>query len=116
MKMDDNNILPFLDILVMKRGPKLATKCTENLLMQVAIYFMPNYTHNVKGGVVHSLINRAKVVCQNQKDFGNEIQNVRYNVMLNEYPQDFITAGMRARMHTRREPQAVLTLVFLDSR
>jgi hypothetical protein len=39
--------------------------------------------HRVKMGVVHCLIKRAKVTCQDQNDFSNEIKNVRHDLMIN---------------------------------
>jgi hypothetical protein len=35
MKVEADYTLPFLDVLVMKKGPKLATKCTGNLTLVV---------------------------------------------------------------------------------
>jgi hypothetical protein len=45
----------------------------------------PTTLHHVKSGDVDSLISRAKVICQNQKDFNNEIKNMRHDLLLNEY-------------------------------
>jgi hypothetical protein len=36
------------------------------------------------------LVNREKVICQNQKDFNNEIKTIRHDLMLSEYPKEFI--------------------------
>jgi hypothetical protein len=44
--------------------------------------FQNKLPHRVKMGVVHSLIKRAKVTCQDQKDFNNEIKNVRHDLIL----------------------------------
>jgi hypothetical protein len=41
------------------------------------------------------LVNRAKVICQNQKDFNNEIKNIRHDLMLNEYPKKFVDSVMK---------------------
>jgi hypothetical protein len=43
----------------------------------------------MKMGVIHSLISRAKVICQDHKDFNREIKNIRYDLVLDEYPQEF---------------------------
>jgi hypothetical protein len=66
----------FLDVLVMRRGPKLATK----------VYWKPTHAGHY---FIHSLISRAKVICQDHKDFDKEIRNLRHDLMLNEYPQEF---------------------------
>jgi hypothetical protein len=36
------------------------------------------------------LISQAKVICQDRKDFNNEIKNIRHDLMLNEYPKEFV--------------------------
>jgi hypothetical protein len=87
MEVEANDTLPFLDVLVRKRGPRLATK----------VYRKPNHTcrylhlksynpRQVKRRVIHSLSSRAKVICQDQKNFSNEINNIGHDLMLNEYP------------------------------
>jgi hypothetical protein len=54
----------------------------------------------VKRVVVHSLVNRAKVICQNQKDFNNEIKAI-HDLMLSKYPNEFVDSIMKpsARNH-----------------
>jgi hypothetical protein len=37
MEVEANDTLPFMDVLVMKKGPNLSRKCTANLLVQVVI-------------------------------------------------------------------------------
>jgi hypothetical protein len=49
----------------------------------------------MKRGVAHSLISRSKVICQDQKDFNNEIKNISYYGMLNGYPQEFVDSIMK---------------------
>jgi hypothetical protein len=96
MEVEANNTLPFLDILVIKRGPKLATKVYRKPTHTSRyLHFKSNHPHHVKRGVVHSLISRAKVICQDQKDLDNEIKYIRHDQMLNEYPQEFINSIMR---------------------
>jgi hypothetical protein len=90
MEVEANYILPLLDILVIKRGPKLGTKLHRKS-NHTGRYLRSKFSHahHVKMGL-HSLISRAKVKCQNQKDFNKEIMNKRHDVMLNEYPQEFV--------------------------
>jgi hypothetical protein len=65
-------------------------KRTRNLLIQViSLHYKSNRPHHTKRGVVHGLISQAKVICHDQKDFNNEIKNIRHDRMLNEYPQEF---------------------------
>jgi hypothetical protein len=59
------------------------------------LHFNPNHPHHEKKGAVHSLVNRAKVICQNQKHFNNEIKNIRHDLMFNEYPKEFVDSVMK---------------------
>jgi hypothetical protein len=34
-------------------------------------------------------------MCQDQKDFNNEIKNIRHDLMLNEYPKEFVDSVMK---------------------
>jgi hypothetical protein len=72
MEVEANDTLPFLEVLVMKRGPKLTTK--ENRKpTQIArcLYFKSKHLYHVKRGVIHILMSQAK----DGKDFNNEIKN-----------------------------------------
>jgi hypothetical protein len=59
------------------------------------LYFKPIHSHRLKRGVVHSLVSRAKIICQDQNDFNKEIKNIRHDLMLNEYPQAFVDSIMK---------------------
>jgi hypothetical protein len=74
VEVEANDTLPCLDVLVMKRGPKLTTKVYRKPTHTGRyLHFKSNHPYHVKRGVVHSLVNRAKVIRQNQKDFNNKI-------------------------------------------
>jgi hypothetical protein len=89
--------LLFLDILVIKRGLKLATKVYRKPTHACHyLYFKSNHPCHANMGVVHSLISQAKVIRQDQKDFNNEIKNVRHDLLLNEYSQEFVDSIMKA--------------------
>jgi hypothetical protein len=96
MEVDAKNTLPFLDVLVMTRGQKLTTEVYRKPVHTGRyLHFKSNHTHHVKREVVHSLISRATVICQEQKDFNNEIMNIKHVLMLNEYPQEFVGSIMK---------------------
>jgi hypothetical protein len=67
MEVDVNNTLPLLGVLIMNRGPYLATE----------VY------RKCKRGVAQGLISRAKVICQDRKDFNKETKNIEHNLILN---------------------------------
>jgi hypothetical protein len=96
MEVEVNDTLIFLDIFVMKKGSELAMEMYwKPTHTGHYLHFKFNHPHHVKRGVIHSLINRAKVICQDQKDFNKEIKNVRYDLILNEYLQEFNDSIMK---------------------
>jgi hypothetical protein len=95
MEVEVNNTHPFLEVLVMKRGPNLATKVYRKPTHTGYLHFKSNHPHHLKGGVVHSFVSRAKVICQDQKDFNREIKDIRHVLILNEYPQEFVDSIMK---------------------
>jgi hypothetical protein len=69
LEVEVNIALPFLDILIMKRVSNLATKATR---IGRYLQFKSDHPYHVKRGVVHTLAGRAKVTCQDRKDFNRE--------------------------------------------
>jgi hypothetical protein len=62
MEIESYNTLPFLNVLVMKQGPKLIIKVYRKPTHTGHyLHFKPNHPHHMKRGVVHRLANRAKV-------------------------------------------------------
>jgi hypothetical protein len=75
MEVGINDTVPFLDVMVMKRGPKFTMKMYRKPThIGRYLHFKSNHPHHVKRGVIDSLISRAKVTCQDQKDFNKEIR------------------------------------------
>jgi hypothetical protein len=102
--------------MIVKRGPKLATKVYRNPTHTGRyLHFKSNNLHHVKRGVIHSLISRASFVCQDQKDFNNEIKNIRHGLMLNEYPEDFVDSVMKPSTRNRPSSDQIYqgTLIIL---
>jgi hypothetical protein len=96
MEVEANDTLPFLAVLVMKRGPKLAKKVHRKPThTDRYLHSNFNYSHHAKKGAARSLISRAKVICQGQKDFNKGIKKIRHDQMLNEYPQEFVGSIMK---------------------
>jgi hypothetical protein len=58
------------------------------------LHLKSNHPHHMKRGVIHSLISQAMVTYQDE-DFNNKIKNIRYDLMLNEYPQEFACSIMK---------------------
>jgi hypothetical protein len=102
MEVETNNTLQFSNDLVMKQGPELITKVYRKPTHTGCyLHFKSNYPHHVRTGVVHSLLNRAKVICQNHKDFNNKIKTIRHDLMLNEYPKEFVDSVTKLSIRNR---------------
>jgi hypothetical protein len=96
MEVEVNNTHPFLDVLVMKRGPNLATKGYRKPIHTGRyLHFKSNHPHHSKRGVPKSLVIRAKVMCQDPKDFSKEIKYIRHDPILNKYPQEFVDSVIK---------------------
>jgi hypothetical protein len=49
----------------------------------------------------HISVNRAKVTSQDRKGFNNEIKNIRHDLMLSEYPEEFVEFVMKPSRSNR---------------
>jgi hypothetical protein len=80
----------------MRRGPTLAMNVYRKPTHTGGyLHFKSNHPHHMKRGVVHTLISRAKVICQDEKDFNKEVKNIRHDLILNECPQEFVDSKMK---------------------
>jgi hypothetical protein len=74
VEVEIKNVPPFLVILVRKRGFKLAINSNKKPTHTGHyLHFKYDRPHDVKKGVVCSLVCNAKVICEDQKDFKKEI-------------------------------------------
>jgi hypothetical protein len=44
--------------------------------------------------LIHSLMTLAKVICQYQRDFNNEMKNISHDLLLSEYSKEFVDSIM----------------------
>jgi hypothetical protein len=44
------------------------------------LHFKSDHPLHMKRGVVYSSVNRAKVICHDQKDYKGDIRNVKYEM------------------------------------
>jgi hypothetical protein len=66
-----------LNVVIVKRGPELALKVYQQPThADYHLHFGPIITHHMKKGAIHSLISRAKVLHQDQKDCNKEIKKI----------------------------------------
>jgi hypothetical protein len=83
-------------LLWIQVGPKVAMKVYRNPThAHRCLHLNPSHPYRLKRGVFRNLIRRAKVICQDQKDLNNEINNMRHELVLNSYPQEFVDSIMK---------------------
>jgi hypothetical protein len=108
MEVEANDTLPFLDVAVMKKGPKLAMKLYRKPTHTCRyLQFKSNHPCHVKRGVVHSFISRAKVICQDQNYFNKEIKDIRRDQMLSEYQQELVDSIMKPSRSKRPSSDSI---------
>jgi hypothetical protein len=62
MEVEANDTLLFLDVLVIKRGPKLAMKVYQKPThTDCDLHLKSSHPHHMKKGVVHSLISQGNM-------------------------------------------------------
>jgi uncharacterized protein (UPF0335 family) len=61
------------------------------------IHFKSDHPQHVKRGVVYNIVNRARVLCQEHKDFSSKIKTIKQDLMLNGYLQHFIDSVIKSR-------------------
>jgi hypothetical protein len=94
VKVNDNFL--FLEILIMERGPKLATKVYRKPTHAFSyLHFKCKHPRHVKRGVVHASISSPKVICQDYKNFNREIENISHDLTISKYPQVFLNSAMK---------------------
>jgi hypothetical protein len=86
----------------MKRGSNLAAKVYRKPTHTGRyLHFSSNHPHHVKRGVAQSLVNRAKVICLDRKDYNRESGNIKHDLTLNGYPQEIVDSIMKPRRSNR---------------
>jgi hypothetical protein len=59
----------------------------------------------VKRGIVQSLHRRASIICQEQEDILKEISNLRSDLQLRGYPDQFTDSVLTSRRNSRPEEE-----------
>jgi hypothetical protein len=61
------------------------------------------------------LINLARFICQDQKDSEKEIKNIRCDLMLIEYPQEFITSILKPSRNSHHSSETASQSIVIFS-
>jgi hypothetical protein len=87
MEIESDSAIPFLDVLVMRKGMTLATKVYRKPThTRRYLNFSSNHPPHIKGGLIQSLHKRASVICQEHQDLCDEIRGLKLDLQLNGYP------------------------------
>jgi hypothetical protein len=90
-------VIPFLDVLIIRKETTLATKVYRNLTY-TGQYLNLKYIHppHAKKGLIQSLHNRASTACQERQNLFNEISSLRRDLQHSGYPQGFIDLAVNS--------------------
>jgi hypothetical protein len=82
MATESGNLLPFLDVLVYRKGTALLTKVYRKPTHTGHfLHFNSNPPRHIKG-VVHSLISRATAICKEKQGYSKEVMKIRQDLAL----------------------------------
>ena len=100
MEIEDNNSLPFLDVLVTKNDSGLRTSVyRKRTHTDRYIHHTSNHHPAVKEGTIRCLANRAERICIDRDTLADEKQHLERAFMKNGYPRNIVR---RALMKTTR--------------
>jgi hypothetical protein len=83
METESDSAIPFLDVLVIRKGLTLATKAEKPSHTGRYLNFKSNHPLPVKKGLTLSLHNRAFAISQEQ-DLFNEISSLKCDLQLKD--------------------------------
>lgn len=100
-------VIPSLHQLLEVKGPKrcghkmglriIQRGAEETYSYRTIFAFQIRPPHHIKTGVVHSLVKRGKVTCQEQKYINRKNETINHDLTLNGYPQHFTHSIIKSR-------------------
>jgi hypothetical protein len=100
MGIESDSVIPFLDVLIIRKEMTLATKVYRKTthtgwhLIFRSIHLLHVKNHN-----------RASTLCQERQDLFNEISSLRCDLQLTGYPQGFIGLGINSKGSSHRNKE-----------
>jgi hypothetical protein len=102
MEIESESAIPFLDVLVIRKGPTLATKVYRKATHTGRyLDFSSNHPPHIKRGLIQSLYKRTSVICQEHQDLCDEICGLKLDLQLNGYPRGFIDSVINSKGSSR---------------
>jgi predicted GIY-YIG superfamily endonuclease len=115
MEMESGGAIPFLDVLVIRKGTALTTQVYRKPTHTGRyLNFDSNHPPHVKRGIIYSLLDRAATICQDRQDRLVEVSNLKHDFQLNGYSQGFINSVIRSKGSSlRKEEDKPLGIVYI---
>jgi hypothetical protein len=91
LESEQNNQLPFLDIMIQKSSCRLETSVhRKKTHTNRYLHYNSNHHASVKKGIVKCLYNRAKTVCNSNQNLEEEVNLIKSVLRENAYPDQFV--------------------------
>jgi phosphohistidine swiveling domain-containing protein len=96
IEIENNNFLPFLDVLINKTPTGYETSVYRKPThTNRYLNFDSNHSMSVKKGIVKSLYDRAKIICSNDNQFTKEKTLLKNVLNANNYPAEFVNKEIK---------------------
>ena len=102
MEKEENNRLPFLDVMV-EKGDNLIKTSVYRKQTHTGQYlnYLSNHSDNTKHGVIRSLVDRAITICNTDASLETEINSIKKDINKNGYPTRLIDKIVEQRKNRR---------------
>jgi hypothetical protein len=106
MEIESESVIPFMDVLVIRKGTTLTTGVYRKPTHTGRYFnFKSDHPPLVKIGLVQSRHNTASVICQIGQDLFNWIDNLKRDFQLNGYPKPFIDSVINSKGSSHPEKE-----------
>jgi predicted GIY-YIG superfamily endonuclease/uncharacterized protein (UPF0335 family) len=111
MEKEENNKLPFLDVMVQKHRDTIQTSVYRKPTHTGQyLNFTSNHSSNTKHGIIKTLVDRAFTICNSQETVTQELINIKKDLSTNGYPIKLIDQTINKRQNqTNRQKEHVET-------
>jgi hypothetical protein len=101
MEIESDSAIPFLGVLVIRKGTTLDTKVYRKPIHTGYINVKSYHPQHVKRGLIQGLHNRTSAMYQERQDLFNEIDSLRSDSKLNGYLEGFVDSVINCKNSSR---------------
>jgi hypothetical protein len=114
METESGGAIPFLDVLIAKKGMALTTHVYRKPAHTGRyLNFNSNHPPQVKRGIIHKLLDRASTICQDRQERFLEINTLKRDLQLNGYSEVSSTPLLDLRIESTRKKRLSLWARFI---